>query len=307
MSQAPVPPYFERPLFFFDQNRFRRALAEQPSITVFKDAISAANAQFNARFREGEDIRSLVYERALFIDCILHYAWYEFEWPAGISLEAVGGYGRGELHPFSDIDLLILHRPDILPACQTNIEHFLTLLWDLGLEIGHSVRTIEQCVDIAQREITVATNIMESRTLVGDESLRIELLQLTSPEKLWPADEFFRAKWDEQIQRHQKYNDTEYNLEPNIKNAPGGLRDIQVVCWVTKRYYQVRTLKQLHGKHFFTEEEYSMLYSGEEFLWRVRYGLPMISQRPGERVPFDQQRQLAKIFWLNDNPHNPAV
>lgn len=307
MVKPSEPPYFERPLFFFDQNRFRRALTEQPPLTVFKDAIAAANAQFNARFREGEDIRTLVYERALFIDCILHYAWYTFEWPVGISLEAVGGYGRGELHPYSDIDLLILYRPEVLAVCQRNIENFLTLLWDIGLEIGHSVRTIEQCVDIAREDITVATNLMESRTLVGDESLRLELQQLTAPDQLWPADEFFRAKWDEQVQRHQKYNDTEYNLEPNIKNAPGGLRDIQVVCWVTKRYYQVRTLKQLHGKQFFTEEEYSMLYSGEEFLWRVRYGLHMIAKRPEERLLFDHQRELAKLFGYTDNHESLAV
>lgn len=305
--QTQTVPYFERPLFFFDQNRFRQALEEKPIITVFKDALAAGSAQFNLRFCEGEDIRSLIYERALFIDCILHYAWYRFEWPAGISLEAVGGYGRGELHPFSDIDLLILHRQDVLAACKDNIERFLAFLWDIGLEIGHSVRTVQQCVDIARDDITVATNIMESRTLVGDESLRLELQALAAPDQLWPADEFFRAKWDEQILRHQKYNDTEYNLEPNIKNAPGGLRDIQVVSWVVKRYFQVRTLKQLHGKSFFTEEEFSMLYSGEEFLWRVRYGLHMVAKRAEERLLFDHQRELAKLFGYSDTSESLAV
>lgn len=305
--QIKTVPYFERPLFFFDQNRFRQALEEKPIITVFKDALAAGSAQFNLRFREGEDIRSLIYERALFIDCILHYAWYRFEWPDGISLEAVGGYGRGELHPFSDIDLLILHREDVLASCKDNIERFLAFLWDIGLEIGHSVRTVQQCVDIARDDITVATNIMESRTLVGDETLRLELQALASPDQLWPADEFFRAKWDEQILRHQKYNDTEYNLEPNIKNAPGGLRDIQVVSWVVKRYFQVRTLKQLHGKSFFTEEEFSMLHSGEEFLWRVRYGLHMVAKRAEERLLFDHQRELAKLFGYSDTSESLAV
>ena len=244
-------PYFERPLFFFDQSRFRRALAEKPHITVFKDAISAAAMQFNRRFVEGEDIRTLVYERALFIDCILHYAWHKFEWPDSISLEAVGGYGRGELHPASDIDLLILHRPEVLAECEDNIGQFFTFLWDIKLEIGSSVRTVKQCIEIARNDITVATNIMESRTLVGDQSLRHELLQQSAPNNIWPAEAFFRAKWDEQIARHKKYNDTEYNLEPNIKNAPGGLRDIQTISWVAKRYFQVRTLKQLEGKGFF--------------------------------------------------------
>ena len=300
-------PYFERPLFFFDQSRFRHALTSQPHITVFKDALSGSNMQFNRRFIEGEDIRTLVYERALFIDCILHYAWYKFEWPDSISLEAVGGYGRGELHPASDIDLLILYRPDVLEECKENIEKFLTFLWDIKLEIGSSVRTVKECIEIARNDITVATNIMESRTLVGDQSLRHELLQQSAPNHIWPADTFFRAKWDEQIERHKKYNDTEYNLEPNIKNAPGGLRDIQTINWVAKRYFQVRTLKQLEGKGFFTEEEFSLLYSGEEYLWRVRYGLHMVAKRPEERLIFDYQRELAKLFGFEDEPGSLAV
>ena len=300
-------PYFERPLFFFDQSRFRNALTSQPHITVFKDALSGSNMQFNRRFIEGEDIRTLVYERALFIDCILHYAWYKFEWPDSISLEAVGGYGRGELHPASDIDLLILYRPDVLEECKENIEKFLTFLWDIKLEIGSSVRTVKECIEIARNDITVATNIMESRTLVGDQSLRHELLQQSAPNHIWPADTFFRAKWDEQIERHKKYNDTEYNLEPNIKNAPGGLRDIQTINWVAKRYFQVRTLKQLEGKGFFTEEEFSLLYSGEEYLWRVRYGLHMVAKRPEERLIFDYQRELAKLFGYEDEPGSLAV
>ena len=300
-------PYFERPLFFFDQSRFRRALSEQPIIAVFKDAINAASTQANRRFIEGEDIRTLVYERALFVDCVLHYAWYQFEWPEGISLEAVGGYGRGELHPGSDIDLLILHQPKVLESCKDKIEKFLTLLWDIGLEIGSSVRTIKQTIEIARTDITVATNIMESRTLVGDQSLRHELLEQSTPDKIWSIEEFFRAKHQEQSDRHKKYNDTEYNLEPNIKNAPGGLRDIQTINWVTKRYFGVRTIKQLEGKGFFTDEEFSLLNYGEEYLWRVRYALHMIAKRPEERLLFDYQREVAKFFGYADGKEGLAV
>ncbi|MGD8176961.1 [protein-PII] uridylyltransferase [Marinimicrobium sp. ARAG 43.8] len=301
-------PYFERPLFFFDQARFRRALLEKPVITVFKDAIAAANRQFDARFREGEDIRALIHDRALFVDCMLHYVWHRHAWPLGISMEAVGGYGRCELHPHSDIDLLILAgNKSTLERCQSQIEQLLTFLWDIGLEIGHSVRTLEECVGYARDDITVATNLMESRTLVGDSSLRIQLMQETAPDQLWPADAFFKAKWQEQLDRHQKYNDTEYNLEPNIKNAPGGLRDIQMISWVAKRFFQVRTLKQLEGKGFFTEEEFSLMQSGEEFLWRVRYGLHMIAGRAEDRLLFDHQRELAALFGYRDNAESLAV
>lgn len=303
-------PYFERPLFFFDQSRFRAALGESPkgaSVKVFKDAIHAANHQFDQRFLMSEDIRTLVYERALFIDCLLHYAWYRFEWPESISLEAVGGYGRGELHPYSDIDILVLYRPEVLEICQDEIGKFLTFLWDIGLEIGSSVRTIEQTLTLAKDDITVATSIMESRTLVGDQSLRFELIQQVNPATIWPADEFFTAKFNEQIERHKKFNDTEYNLEPNIKNAPGGLRDLQTISWVIKRYFGVRTLKALEGKGFFTDQEYSLYYSGEEYLWRVRYGLHMIAKRPEERLIFEYQRELAKLFGYTDNHEGLAV
>ncbi len=300
-------PYFERPLFFFDQGRFRQALESKPTIRTFKDAISAANTQFDVRFKEGEDIRSLIYERALFIDCILHYAWYQFKWEDSISLVAVGGYGRGELHPCSDIDLLILLKDDNTHRKGDSIECFLTLLWDIGLEIGHSVRTVAQCTHIAEEDITVATNLLESRTLVGTESLRAELLEATGPKNIWPADAFFKAKWEEQVTRHNKHHNTEYNLEPNIKNAPGGLRDIQVICWVAKRFFGVKTLKQLEGRGFFTEEEFAILLSGEEYLWKVRYGLHFVAGRAEERLLFDHQRELAQLFGYADNDNRLAV
>ncbi|MCW8194293.1 [protein-PII] uridylyltransferase [Proteobacteria bacterium 005FR1] len=303
-------PYFERPLFFFDQSRFRHALQTGNRVTVFKDAINAANTQFNRRFQEGEDIRTLVYERALFVDCIVHYAWHQFEWGednSHVSLLAVGGFGRGELHPHSDIDLLILLDTDETGRYQRSIESFITLLWDIGLEIGQSVRTVEQCLEIARKDITVATNIFESRTIVGPDALRQHLMEKTSPEHMWPADEFFRAKWDEQLKRHDKHNNTEYNLEPNIKNAPGGLRDIQTINWVAKRFFGVRTLRQLEGRGFFTEAEFAILRTGEEFLWKVRYGLHLLAGRPEERLLFDYQRELAKMFGYQDTPERLAV
>ena len=305
MSDA---PYFERPLFFFDQTRFRRDLTEKECIPTFKDALSASGIHFDQRFREGEDIRNLICERALFVDCLLHYAWHQFEWNEDVSLLAVGGYGRGELHPKSDIDLLILLATEKSGTVNADaIEQFLTLLWDIGLEIGHSVRTIEQCVDIAQHDITVATNMMECRTLLGSDHPRLALLRATSSEQLWPAEDFFRAKWDEQKARHKQHNNTEYNLEPNVKNAPGGLRDIQMISWVAKRFFGVRTLKQLQGQGFFTEEEFGILLNGEECLWKVRYGLHMIAGRAEERLLFHHQRELAEIFGYQDSDESLAV
>ncbi|WP_250462016.1 [protein-PII] uridylyltransferase [Microbulbifer litoralis] len=307
MQPASIP-YFERPLFFFDQARFRRALeqGEKPALEIFKDAAGGAERQMAERFREGEDVRTLVHERALFVDCLLHYAWHQYQWPDNISLLAVGGYGRGELHPHSDIDLLIL-TDGAAPGTVDSIERLVAFLWDLGLDIGHSVRTIDHCVALAAEDITVATNLMECRTVVGGDHLRARLNERMSPDRIWPADEFFSAKYAEQRERHSKQQAAEYNLEPNIKNAPGGLRDIQTISWVAKRYFRVRTLKQLQGKGFFTEEEFAILQSGEDFLWRVRFGLHLLAGRAEERLLFDYQRELAKKFGYVDSGEQLAV
>ncbi len=301
-------PHFERPLFFFDQARFRRDLTQAGTrtIPIFKNAINAASVHLDSRFDEGEEISALIYDRALFIDCILHYAWHQFSWTEHSSLIAVGGYGRGELHPKSDIDLLLLLKEEQAEDLES-AQGLLTLLWDIGLDIGHSVRTIDQCVEIAKQDITVATNVMECRTIAGNSQLCVELQKLTQPNNMWPADKFFKAKWQEQIARHHKHNNTEYNLEPNIKNAPGGLRDIQTIAWVAKRYYGVTTLRKLGGKDFFTEEEFALLLTGEEFLWKVRYGLHKLAGRPEERLLFDYQRQLAEEFGYKDTDTSLAV
>ncbi|MFA5494583.1 MAG: [protein-PII] uridylyltransferase [Porticoccaceae bacterium] len=294
-------------LLFFDEQRFSRRLAEGDSLTVFKDAITAANAHLDSRFLEGEQVSTLIYERAAFIDRILIHAWNRFEWDDNIALLAVGGYGRGELHPHSDIDLLILLKKSNTKPYRDSIERFLTFLWDIQLKIGQSVRSISQCVDEAKADITVATNLMESRTLTGNPGLRQVMVQKTGPAKIWPSADFFRAKWDEQIDRHRKHGYTEYNLEPNVKEAPGGLRDIQMIRWVACRHFQVNALSELMGKGFINEEELDLLRSGEEFLWKVRYGLHLLATRPEERLLFDFQRKLAIQFGYKDTDRRLAV
>ncbi|WHI52507.1 [protein-PII] uridylyltransferase [Microbulbifer sp. MLAF003] len=302
-------PHFERPLFFFDQARFRRDLAagEKPPLQVFKDAVGAAEHQMTERFREGEDVNTLIHERALFVDCLLHYAWHQYEWKPGTGLLAVGGYGRGELHPHSDIDLLILTNGRSDSKTIDNIERFVALLWDLGLDIGHSVRGVEECLELGAQDITVMTNLTESRTVVGDAAPGEHLASSLERNKLWSTVDFFHAKLAEQEERHNRQQAAEYILEPNIKNSPGGLRDIQTIAWVAKYFFRVRTLKQLQGKAFFTEEEFAILQSGESFLWRVRYGLHLLAGRAEERLLFDYQRELANQFGYKDSNNQLAV
>ena len=292
---------------FFDQKRFVKDIAEGDAISIFRDALAAAQNHFNNRFHEGEEVHTLVNESARFADLILHHAWNRFEWDSDISLIAVGGYGRGELHPHSDIDLLILMRRDRPQKYRQNIEQFLTFLWDIQLKIGHSVRSLSQCVDEAKGDITIATNLMETRLICGNSNLRDAMLKKTGPNKIWSSANFYRGKIDEQSARHRKHDDTEYNLEPNIKEAPGGLRDIQLINWTAKRHFQLHRRSQLVHAGFLSDEEYLTLRRDEEFLWKVRYGLHLIAERPEERLLFDYQSKLATLFGYTDSPGRLAV
>ena len=306
LNTSAIPEYTCQPICF-NQQRFRTDLEIKQTITVFKDAISGMTNHFTMRFEQGEDIRSLISARASLIDLILHYAWHQHQWQDDICLVAVGGYGRGELHPHSDIDILILLDDKVDEKYNEQMQLFVTFLWDIGLEIGSSVRSLSDCVRFAKEDITVATNMLEARCIAGNDTLRDTLKTITGPEHMWPMREFFDAKWKEQKERHKKHNNTECNLEPNIKNAPGGLRDLQMINWVAKRYYGVQTLRQLEGQGFFTEHEFGVLRSAEAFLWRVRFGVHILNGRADERLTFDFQRELAQMFGYKDSDEELAV
>lgn len=295
-------------LLFFDEQRFRADLAcASKPLCVFKDAISAADTHLNNRFIEGEDVRTLVNDRSRFIDCLLVLIWEHLGFGSQAALIAVGGYGRGELHPHSDIDLLLLLDAEPEAAFAAKIEQFITLLWDLNLNIGHSVRTIDECLAAQAEDLTIATNLLEARLVTGRGQLLQQLDAALAATDAWPSHKFFYAKWEEQRARHHKHNDTEYNLEPNIKNAPGGLRDIQTVLWIAKKHFQVGRVVDLVRNGFLTENEYNILRDSEAFLWRVRYWLHLNAGRAEERLSFDYQRVLAREWGLQDSPQSLAV
>ncbi|SEK66273.1 UTP--GlnB (protein PII) uridylyltransferase, GlnD [Atopomonas hussainii] len=294
----------------FDAGQFQAELALKSSpLAAFKKALRQGNEELNQRFVSGVDIRQLITDRAWFIDQILTHAWQRFDWGDGsqISLVAVGGYGRGELHPHSDIDLLILLQDDLHEQFRDSIEQFLMLLWDIGLEVGQSVRSISECADEARGDLTIITNLMESRTIVGPEHLREQMQAATAPEQMWPSKHFFRAKREELTQRYSKYGDTEYNLEPNVKGSPGGLRDIQTILWIARRHFGTSDLAELVQRELLTEGEYTLLSAGQEFLWRVRYALHMQAGRAEDRLLFDHQRKIATLFGFNDDDARLAV
>ncbi|MEZ5509113.1 MAG: [protein-PII] uridylyltransferase [Gammaproteobacteria bacterium] len=295
----------------FDPERFAALVQQCGSVPkAFRQAMKEADAVLERRFLSMENIKLIIRRRAWTMDQLLKQLWNQFACAncTDIALLAVGGYGRAELHPHSDIDLLILLRDrQQAEHFRTDLETFVTQLWDVGLEVGHSVRSVEECADLAKADITIATNLMESRTIAGNPELGDMMLQATSPDRIWPPREFFTAKWTEQIARHNKHANTEYNLEPDIKSAPGGLRDIQTIGWVAKRYFNANRLSDLVNHGFLTGEEYDILNAGQSFLWEVRYALHILTKRSENRLLFDHQRAVADMLGYRDSNANLAV
>ncbi len=307
MSEQP----FSIPATVFDPELFTQSLKSAKSpIPLLKKNIERMTDFLHQQYQQGAYIRDLVWARATFVDQLLTASWQRFDWgdENEICLIAVGGYGRGELHPHSDIDLLILLKDEpAIEQRQQNISDFITLLWDINLDIGHSVRTIDECLLEAEKDITVVTNLMESRVLCGAATLHQTMMAGTSTDKMWTSQHFFRAKWDEQIARHQKHGNSEYVLEANVKNSPGGLRDIQMISWIAQRHISTNSVDELIGKGFLTNEELDILNRGMDFMWRMRYALHMITGREEDRLLFDHQRTLAKMFGYDDDDAKMAV
>ena len=290
----------ETDLLLFDRKAFKKKFHENADkLALFKQTLFDGNNYLKDDYESGENISLLVYKRAWLIDQLLLNAWEHLIDSQNLSLVAVGGYGRGELHPYSDIDLMILHKPRIKKDINERIKSFLTFLWDTGLEVGHSVRTVSQCKSEARRDITVATNLMESRLIHGDKKLYDSMTEAIGPDKIWSDRKFFESKLSEQKTRHKKFADTSYNLEPNIKEAPGGLRDIQVIGWVVKRHFGASTLSELVKNKFLSNEEYRTLTGGRELLWRIRFGLHILAGRREDRLLFEHQKNIARQFGFS--------
>ena len=248
-------------------------------------------------------------DRARLVDVALRAAWltHTGKFAADLGLVAVGGYGRGELHPSSDIDIMVLLPKSDSADWQPDIERFLTFLWDIGLEVGHSVRSIDDCQRESLADISVATTLFEARLLAGPEPLFAGMRRALASDRLWSSQDFFEAKVKEQTERHHRYFDTAYNLEPNVKSSPGGLRDIQTIGWVAKRHFGTDTLDELVAHGFLTREELRKLHAAQSFLWKVRFGLHVLTGRREDRLLFDYQIKLAKLFGYEDASFTLAV
>jgi len=224
--------------------------------------------------------------------------------PASAALVATGGYGRGELYPCSDIDLLVLlaHEPEA--AEREALERLIGTFWDIGLEIGHSVRTVEGCVAAAKDDVTIRTTLLESRYLCGSRAL-YRRLEGALAEALDPVA-FFKAKKLEQEQRHAKHQDTPYSLEPNLKEAPGGLRDLQVIQWIARAAGIGRRWRELVAQGLIERDEAASLARHEALLQDLRIRLHYLAGRREDRLVFDVQTALAKQMGFADSAHRRA-
>jgi len=275
----------------------------------FKDCLQHGREVSRKEFEQGTGAPALIRARSWQVDQLLQRAWSRFMGPAAeqLALVAVGGYGRSELMPGSDVDLLILLPDNENNQFDQQITALLTFLWDTGLEVGHSVRTVQDCVEQSLADVTVVTNIMEARLLAGSEDLFQRMQQSTAPTKIWNSQDFFEVKSREQLRRYKKYHDTAYNLEPNIKEGPGGLRDIQIIAWVANRHFGTASLEQLVDLNFLTPGEYQTLVDGRDLLWNIRFALHTLTGRGEDRLLFDYQRTLAKTFGFHDDDKRLGV
>ncbi len=277
-----------------------------------KQTLQQNRQELQQQFEQGADILALLKSRSHTIDQLLNEMWQkaDLDDSHNVSLVAVGGYGREQMHPASDVDLLILLKDEPDAEAQEQLSDFVTVLWDLGLEIGHSVRTLEECVDEAKKDQTIITNLIESRFLCGNQPLFDKLKQAITPDKIWSSADFFSAKLDEQKNRYKRFGDTAYRVEPNLKEGPGGLRDLQMIGWITQREfgtYSLRALSELPDIDLLNPEEYHDLIESRDFLWQVRFVLHQLTGRKEDRLLFDHQRHLAHAFGYTEDADNQSI
>jgi [protein-PII] uridylyltransferase len=261
--------------------------------TKSRQSLADAQQTLVAAWRKDKDGLALLAGRARLVDSILRDAWNDLDLPDSCALAAVGGYGHGQLHPGSDVDLLILVPDATHPTghAAQSIERLIGLLWDVGLDIGHSVRSIDQCLEEAERDITVQTSLLEARYLAGSRALFDEF-ELSYDAGLKPAV-FLKAKQLEQAERYAKHSDTPYSLEPNCKESPGGIRDLQVIRWVARAAGIGDDWKALARAGLISAPEVRQFERADRFLAELRIELHLLNGRREDRLLFDHQEKLA--------------
>ncbi len=270
----------------------------------YKSRLQLEQAAIFDRYRGDADPPRLLHERSALVDALLRDLWAELHLPADLALVAVGGYGRGELWPSSDIDLLLLLPDETDAALEGEVEQLIMLLWDIGLEIGHSVRSVAECLAEATGDLTVQTALVEARHLTGDEKLYADFHAAFASHL--DVQAFFHAKRVEQDERYQRFHESPYSLEPNCKESPGGLRDLQMILWIAQATGYGKSWFDLERHGFITPAEAKGLERREIFLQRLRIQLHLHVGRREDRLLFDHQSAIAEQMGFVATPTRRA-
>ncbi len=273
------------------------------SIAEIRDSLRSARRALQENYIEHPNPARYLRAHAKLVDEHLRRIWRLLELPGDLALVAVGGYGRVELYPKSDIDLLILlpHQPDV--SLQQRLQDLVGKLWDIGLEVGHSVRTVGDCMSESS-DVTVQTNLLEARHITGNQSLFLEMRETLSAHLSRRA--FYLAKVQEQEQRHTRFVDTDYNLEPNLKESPGGLRDLQSVLWISRACGFGHTWTALAEAGLITATEARQITHHEHLLQDLRIRLHYLSGRHDDRLVFEYQTALAQQLGITASAQRRA-
>ena len=279
------------------------------SAKQIKQAIKQHNTHLKNSFSPNKPILDFLLAKSKFIDELLFVIWNHFiiSNRENFALIAVGGYGRQEMFPYSDIDILVLFHDDTKEQDKQQLSDLCTFLWDTGLKLGLSVRSTSECLQATDDDQTILTNLLESRHLIGNNTLTVDLNKQISNRKTWSSKDFYNAKIEEQAERYKKFHNTAYNLEPNIKEGPGGLRDLQILGWVFKFHYQCATLRELTEYGFLPKSEAEELFSAQELLWQIRFALHLQTGRCEDRLLFDYQRDIASCFGFTGQQNNEGI
>jgi len=273
-------------------------------VAALRAEVKANQQQLQQQYEKTGDAVALLRQRSMQVDIVLRKLWALLDFPDTLAFAAVGGYGRGQLYPASDIDLLILLPQEAGTPLQEKLERLVGYFWDIGLEIGHSVRTVQECLDEAANDITVQTSLLEARLLTGHQQL-FSTFEKRLHGNLDPLV-FFEAKRLEQQERHLRFNETPYSVEPNCKESPGGLRDLQVIFWIAQAADYGSSWADLEKNGFLTREEMAYGEQCEDYLRHLRIRLHFTVGRREDRLLFDYQNTLADQFGFSSTPAKRA-